>query len=158
MAVYDEGMVGRRLGKRIDAHEWDVVVRCNHYYGAPEDVGMRTDLAVVRMAKLERAFFDEAPRAPLRVVSTNDGNNFPLNMVLQAAAEVGHKEASCGVIAAKWLLSCGAHVTAIGIGHNPDGTWASAKSYPDGTKDSTTHCDWEKEHRWWEHQANVTLL
>lgn len=60
MAVYDEGMVGRRLGKRIDAHEWDVVVRCNHYYGAPEDVGTRTDHAVVRMAKLERAFFDEA--------------------------------------------------------------------------------------------------
>ena len=151
-------LVGRGLGKRIDAREWDVVVRCNHYYGAPEDVGTRTDLAVVRMAKQERAFFDEAPRAPLRVVSTNDGNNFPLNMVLQAAAEVGHKEASCGVIAAKWLLSCGAHVTAIGIGHNPDGTWASVKSYPDGAKDSTTHCDWEKEHRWWEHQKNVTLL
>lgn len=118
-------------------------VPCNHYDGEPEDEGTRTDLAVVRMAKLERAFFDEAPRAPLRVVSTNDGNNFPLNMVLQATAEVGHKEASCGVNATKWLLSCGAHVAAIGIGHNPDGTWASAKFYPDGTKDSTTHCDWE---------------
>lgn len=72
-------LVGRSLGMRIDAREWDVVVRCNHYYGAPEDVGTRTDLAVVRVAKLERAFFDEAPCAPLRVVSTNDGNNFPLN-------------------------------------------------------------------------------
>ena len=64
---------------------------------------IRMNFAVARMAKPERAFFDEAPRAPLRVVSTNDGNNFPLNMVLQAAAELGHKEASCGVIAAKWL-------------------------------------------------------
>lgn len=153
-----EDLVGRGLGKRIDAREWDVVARCNHFYGDPADVGTRTDLAVVRAAKLERAFFDEAPCAPLRVVSTNDGNNFPLNMVLQAAAEVGHKEASCGVIAAKWLLSCGAHVTAIGIGHRPDGSWAPAKSYPDGTADTTTFCDWDKEHRWWERQQNVTLL
>ena len=78
--------------------------------------------------------------------------------MLQVAAEVGHKEASCGVIAAKWLLSCGACVTAIAIGHYLDGTWVSAKSYLDGTKDSTTHCDWEKGRRWWEPRKNVTLL
>lgn len=86
------------------------------------------------------------------------GNNFPHNLVLQAAAEVGLKEASCGVIAARWLLSCGARVTAIGVGHKPDGTWTLAKSFSDGTMESTTHCVWEKEHRWWERQANVTLI
>ena len=94
----------------------------------------------------------------LHVLFSNAGNNFPFYLVLQVAAEVGHKEASCGVIAAKWLLSCGAHVTAIAIGHNPDGTWVSAKSYLDGTKDSTTHCDWGKELRWWERKKTVTLL
>lgn len=66
MAVYRCRLGGARPGKRIDAREWDVVVHCNHYYGATEDVGTRTDRAVVRMSKQERARFDETPRAPLR--------------------------------------------------------------------------------------------
>lgn len=153
-----QDLVGRGLGKRIDAGEWDVVVRCNHFYGAPADVGTRTDLAVVRLAKLEKAFFDESPVAPLRVVSTNDGNNFPIHIVVKAAEEVGHSEASCGVIAAKWLMECGARLSVMGFGRRADGSWYPAKVYPDGTPDTATFCDWEKEHRWWERQQGVTWL
>ena len=151
-------LVGRALGKRIDAGEWDLVVRCNHYYGDPEDVGTRTDLAIVREQKLQKEFIDEAPVAPMRIVATVEGNEFPLQVLVQAAKEVGHKEASCGVIAARWLLNAGAHVSVIGIGHNPNGSWAKTKLYPSGLEDTATFCDWEKEHRWWECQKNVTLL
>lgn len=70
-------------------------------------------------AKLECSFFDKAPHAPLRVVSSNDGNYFPLNLVLQLAAKTGHC-ASCSVIDSKWLLTCGAHAATIGVGHNSD--------------------------------------
>lgn len=149
---------GRGLGKRIDAGEWDVVVRCNHYYGEPEDVGTRTDLAVVRLAPLEKAFFDEAPIPPKRVVSTNDGNNFPLEIVIQAAKEINHKEASCGLIAGLWLLHMGAKVSVMGIGHYADGTWIKRKTYPDGSIDTANFCDWNKENAWWKKQINVELL
>lgn len=31
-------------------------------------------------------------------------------------------------------------------------------NYSNGTADTTAFCDWDKEHRWWERQQNVTLL
>ncbi|MBQ5664261.1 MAG: glycosyltransferase family 29 protein [Akkermansia sp.] len=151
-------IVGRGLGKRIDAGEWDVVVRCNHFYGDPVDVGTRTDLAVVREARFEKDFFNEAPKAPVRVLTTNDGTNFPKHLLQQAAQEVGHREASIGIIAARWLLNCGARLSVIGIGHFPDGTWISQKTYPDGTVDTAGFCDWNKENAWWMRQRGVELL
>lgn len=151
-------IVGRGLGQRIDAGEWDVVVRCNHFYGDPADVGTRTDLAVVREARFEKDFFDEAPVAPVRVLTTNDGNNFPKHLLQQAAQEVGHREASIGIIAACWLLSCGARLSVIGVGHFPDGSWIGQKTYPDGTVDTAGFCDWSKENAWWQRQRGVELL
>ena len=151
-------IVGRGLGKRIDAGEWDVVVRCNHYYGAPEDVGTRTDLAVVREAKFEKNFINEAPVCPLRVLSTNDGVNFPKEFLRLAAREVGHREASIGIIAARWLLHMGAKLSVIGVGHFPDGSWIEQKTYPDGKIDTAGFCDWEKENAWWQRQRGVDLL
>lgn len=151
-------IVGRGLGSRIDAGEWDVVVRCNHYYGAPEDVGTRTDLAVVREARFEKDFFNEAPVAPARVLTTNDGTNFPRHLLQQAAQEVGHREASIGIIAALWLLRNGARLSVMGIGHFPDGSWIGQKTYPDGTIDTAGFCDWNKENAWWQRQQGVELL
>ncbi len=153
-----QDLVGRGMGQRIDAGEWDVVVRCNHFYGDPADVGTRTDLAVVREARFELDFFDEAPVAPLRVLSTNDGNNFPKVLLQRAAQEVGHKEASIGVIAALWLLRMGARLSVMGIGHFADGTWIKQKTYPDGKIDTATFCDWNKENAWWMRQKHVELL
>ena len=149
---------GRKLGKRIDAGEWDVVVRCNHYYGSPEDVGTRTDLAMVRLGKFEKDFMNEAPCPPVRVIATNDGANFPREVVLKAAREVGHTEASCGVITARWLLNCGARLSVIGIGHYEDGSWIKQKTYPDGTVDTAGFCDWKKENAWWQRQRGIELL
>lgn len=151
-------IVGRGLGKRIDAGEWDVVVRCNHFYGNPADVGTRTDLAVVREGRFEKDFFNEAPVAPVRVLATNDGNNFPKHLLQQAAQEVGHREASIGIIAARWLLNCGARLSVMGIGHFPDGSWIGQKTYPDGTMDTAGFCDWSKENAWWQRQRGVELL
>ena len=151
-------LVGRKLGKRIDAGEWDVVVRCNHYYGAAEDVGTRTDLAVVRENKFEKTFIDEAPVCPVRVLCTNQGVNFPKELLMRAAQEVGHREASIGIIAALWLLKCGAKLSVMGIGHFPDGHWIKQKTYPDGTVDNAGFCDWAKENAWWQRQKNVELL
>lgn len=151
-------IVGRGLGARIDAGEWDVVVRCNHYYGSPEDVGTRTDLAVVREARFERDFFNEAPVAPARVLTTNDGTNFPKKLLQVAAQEVGHREASIGIIAARWLLDNGAKLSVMGIGHFPDGSWIEQKTYPDGTPDTAGFCDWNKENAWWMRQKGVELL
>ena len=151
-------IVGRGLGQRIDAGEWDVVVRCNHFYGNPEDVGTRTDLAVVREARFEKDFFNEAPVAPARVLTTNDGTNFPKPLLQQAAQEVGHREASIGIIAALWLLRNGARLSAMGIGHFPDGSWIRQKTYPNGTVDTAGFCDWNKENAWWMRQRGVELL
>lgn len=149
---------GRQMGTRIDSGEWDVVVRCNHFYGHPEDVGTRTDLAVVREIKHEKTFIDEAPVCPLRVLTTNDGINFPKHILQQAAKEVGHHEASIGIIAARWLLNCGARLSVIGIGHFSDGTWIKQKTYPNGTVDKSLFCDWQKENAWWQRQSGVELL
>lgn len=151
-------IVGRGFGTRIDSGEWDVVVRCNHYYGAPEDVGTRTDLAVVREAKFEKMFVNEAPICPVRVLSTNDGSNFPKALLQVAAQEVGHREASIGIIVARWLLNNGAKLSVMGIGHFKDGSWIAQKTYPDGTPDSAGFCDWTKENAWWLRQKDVELL
>lgn len=151
-------LVGRGLGKRIDAGEWEVVVRCNHYYGAPEDVGTRTDLAVVRETRFEKDFINEAPVCPVRVLSTNNGTNFPKELLQIAAQEVGHREASIGVIAARWLLDRGARLSVIGIGHFANGNWIEQKTYPDGTPDTARFCDWTKENAWWMRQKGVELL
>lgn len=151
-------LVGRGLGERIDAGEWDLVVRCNHFHGDPADVGTRTDIAVLRISKLEKSFMEEAPVAPKRMIVHTSGEVIPLELLVKAADEVGHKEASCGVIAALWLRENGAKVTAIGIGHRPDGTWEKAKFYANGVRDTALFCDWDKEHAWWECQQNVTLL
>lgn len=151
-------LVGRKLGQRIDSGEWDVVVRLNHYYGDPEDVGTRTDLAIVREAIFENDFIDEAPVCPSRVLSTNDGFNFPKSILDQAASSSGQTDASIGIIAACWLLNYGANITAIGIGHYPDGTWIEHKTYPDGTKDTGNHYDWNKENAWWESRKNIITL
>ena len=151
-------IVGRGLGARIDAGEWDVVVRCNHYYGAPADVGTRTDLAVVRETRFEKDFINEAPEMPLRVLATNNGVNFPRALLQQAAQEVGHREASIGIIAALWLLHNGARLSVMGIGHFPDGSWIEQKTYPDGAVDKAGFCDWSKENAWWQRQRSVELL
>ncbi len=151
-------LCGRGLGARIDAGEWDVVVRCNHYYGSPEDVGTRTDLAVVRETRFEKTFIDEAPVCPVRVLCTNNGVNFPRELLSIAAREVGHREASIGVIAARWLLNCGARLSVMGVGHFADGSWIAQKTYPDGTVDSAGFCDWNKENAWWQRQKGVELL
>lgn len=151
-------LVGRGLGKRIDAGEWDVVVRCNHYYGDAADVGIRTDLAVVRETRFEKDFINEAPVCPMRVLSTNNGINFPKELLHVTAQEVGHHEASIGIIAAKWLLVMGARLSVIGIGHFPDGSWITQKSYPDGKIDTSGFCDWGKENAWWMRQKGVELL
>lgn len=152
-------LVGRRLGERIDRGEWDVVVRCNHFYGDPVDVGTRTDLAVVREGRFEKDFLAEAPVTPLRVLSTNDGPNFPRAVLQQAAQEIGHREASVGLIAARWLLNCGARLSAIGIGHFPDGHWIAQKTYPNGTIDTAGFCDWSKENAWMVRgDGQITLL
>ena len=153
-----QDLVGRKLGKLIDGGEWDVVVRCNHYYGDAEDVGTRTDLAVVRENKFEKTFIDEAPVCPVRVLCTNQGENFPKELLVRAAREVGHHEASIGIIAALWLLKCGAKLSVIGVGHFPDGHWIKQKTYPDGTVDSAGFCDWEKENAWWQKRKDVELL
>lgn len=151
-------LVGRGMGKRIDSGEWDVVVRCNHYYGAPEDVGTRTDLAVVRETRFEKDFINEAPEMPLRVLATNNGMNFPRPLLQQVAQEVGHREASIGIIAARWLLNNGAKLSVMGIGHFSDGSWIEQKTYPDGTPDTAGFCDWNKENAWWMRQRGVDLL
>lgn len=151
-------LVGRGLGERIDAGEWDLVVRCNHFHGDPADVGTRTDIAVLRISKLEKSFMEEAPVAPKRMIVHTSGEVIPLELLVKAAEEVGHKEASCGVIAALWLRENCAKVTAVGIGHRPDGTWEKAKFYANGVRDTALFCDWDKEHAWWERQQNVTLL
>jgi hypothetical protein len=151
-------LVGRKLGQRIDSGEWDIVVRLNHYYGAPEDVGTRTDLAILREARFESAFIDEAPVCPSRVLSTNDGFNFPESILDQAAMDTGQTNASIGIIAACWLLHHGANITVIGIGHYPDGTWIEHKTYPDGTKDTGNHYDWNKENAWWESRKDIITL
>lgn len=151
-------LVGRKLGQRIDSGEWDIVVRLNHYYGDPEDVGTRTDLAVLREAIFENAFIDEAPACPSRVLSTNDGFNFPKSILDQAASATGQTDASIGIIAACWLLQHGANITVIGVGHYPDGTWIEHKTYPDGTKDTGNHYDWNKENAWWKSMENVIRL
>lgn len=85
-------------------------------------MGTRTDIAVLCISKPEKSFMEEAPVAPKRMIVHTSGEVIPPVLLVKAVEEVGHKEASCGVIAALWLLENGAKVTAVGIGHRPDGT------------------------------------
>ena len=94
----------------------------------------------------------------MRVLCTNQGVNFSKELLMRAAQEVGHREASIGIIAALWLLKCGAKLSVMGIGHFPDGHWIKQKTYPDGTVDNAGFCDWAKENAWWQRQKNVELL
>lgn len=151
-------LVGRKLGQRIDAGEWDIVARLNHYYGAPEDVGTRTDLAIIRHDYNEAAFIDECPVCPSHVLATNDGVNLPRELLTRAAELTEQEHASIGIVAAIWLLEHGANLSVIGVGHYPDGTWIEHKTYPDGTKDTGNHYDWDKENAWWESRKDIITL
>lgn len=151
-------LAGRKLGELIDQGYWDVVVRLNHYYGTPEDVGTRTDLAVLRYDTREKDFIEECPVCPAHILTTNDGINIPKELLNVAGEETGQQQASVGIIAAIWLLQHGAKLTAIGIGHYPDGSWEKQKTYPDGTKDTSGFYDWEKENAWWEARKDIIRL
>lgn len=152
-------LVGRKLGEAVDRGDWDLVVRCNHFQGDPEDVGHRTDIAVMRRYTGVQAFNSEAPEPAGFILPMNaEQDEITQSIERQAAQEVGHHVASCGVIAARWLLNRGAKVSAIGMGHRADGTWEAQKTYPDGRVDHTTIYDWDKEHAWWEKQKDIELL
>lgn len=153
-------LAGRKMGEAIEAGEYGLVARCNKYYGAEEDIGRKTDIAIVRWPGWEHAFFQEAPEYPRSWITINDGSGIPPAVVNEAVAEVGHPTVSCGIIAAKWLLGCGAEVSVIGMGRNADGSRpdGSAKVYVDGTKDNNPHYDWAKEDAWWDARADVFSL
>lgn len=153
-------LAGRKMGEDIDAGKYGLVVRCNKYYGDAEDVGVHTDIAIVRWPGWEHAFFQGAPEYPKSWITINDGKGIPAAVLNEAIAEVGHDTVSCGVIAAKWLAGCGANVSVIGMGRNADGSRpdGNAKVYVDGTKDNNPHYDWAKEDAWWDARADVFRL
>lgn len=163
-------LAGRRLGRAVDcSRRWDVVARCNKFYGAPVDVGYRCEVAFIRWRHwlFERAaapgvtggeWWPPAVRCGVRrVVVLNEFQGVSEAECRAVAREVGVERASCGVLAAAWLLNRGARVEAIGMGW--DGSaWAAAKSYGGRAQvDKNEHYDWGKEHRWWE-SSGVRLL
>lgn len=153
-------LVGRNMGAGIDAGEYGLVVRCNKYYGSREDVGSRTDIAIIRWPGWEHAFFQSAPEYPRSWITINDGRGIPGEVIGEAIREVGHDNVSCGIIAAKWLAGCGADVSVIGIGRDSSGNKidGDSKVYPDGVKDNNEHYDWTAEDAWWDSHADKIKL
>lgn len=71
------------------------------------------------------------------------------------------KKLTAALLAA--VAATGAHAITTSTTTYADGTVFNGdiwtwNNYSNGTLDTTTFCDWDKEHRWWEHQQNVTLL
>lgn len=152
---------GRCMRHIIDNSDtYDYVVRCNKYYGDPDDVGTRTDIAVIRWENWAHEFFKDGPGYPKSWITINDGKGIPLALLAELEKSVGHPNVSCGIIAAEWLVRCGATVSVIGMGRSADGKWPenSVKTYPDGTVDNNPHYDWAKENAWWDANESVIML
>lgn len=162
-------LAGRRLGCAVDrTRRWDVVARCNKFYGARVDVGSRCELAFIRW----RGWLGQCAAAPgvhgraewwpydvrcgiRQVVVLNECQGVSEGELRAIAEEVGVEHPSCGVLAAAWLLNRGARVEAIGVGW--DGcSWAARKSYSGRVEvDGNVRYDWEAEHRWMERHVRL---
>lgn len=150
-------IVGKKLGKKIDAGEWDFIVRCNHYYGDPEDVGTRTDIFITRFKLSGENCLKEFPRSPKYLISINDYNGYPQHLVQDTIKQVGHYKVSCGALTVNWLLNQQAKLYLMGFGKLTDGSWIEQKTYPDGKIDHNPFLNWRKEHIWLDRQP-ITFL
>ena len=149
-------MVGRKLGRRIDAGEFGVVLRVNKPYGSPEDVGSRMDVLVTRWSSWIRKYFP-GPSIGCQWVVLNEKLGISAEEMRAAAQEIVHPHVSAGLLACMWALNRGARqVYAIGFGYRRGQGWPEGKVYPDGTVDRNERYDWPRENRWLEN--NVTLL
>lgn len=147
---------GRKMAAEIDNPDgkWDFVIRCNRYFGDPEDVGSRMDLLMVRYFAWRRNFPEDMLEKS-RCMAIYEGG-FTHEELVSIAEECNIRKASCGLLACWWALQMGAEsVTVIGFGYG-DGKWAEFKVYPDGTKDNNPMYDWDKEHEWME--SHVQLI
>lgn len=165
-------VAGRRLGRAVDCSaRWGLVARCNKFYGAAEDVGTRCELAFIRWrgwlgqrsltcgVPRGRDWWPRAVRCGVRrVVVLNEFQGMSEAECRATAREAGVERASCGLLAAAWLLNRGARVDAIGMGWTGCG-WSAEKRYEvRGQADGNSKYDWAAEHRWWECQAGLRLL
>lgn len=149
-------LVGRRLGKKIDAGCWPVVIRVNKPYGSNLDVGARMDVLVTRYAAWVQRYFP-GPTIGCPKVFLNEHFGWSKEEHLAALAEVQHPAVSAGICACLWALNRGARqVFVVGMGYHPVTGWAQQKRYPDGTVDPNPHYNWAAENRWLE--RNVTLI
>lgn len=149
-------VAGRRLGARIDSGAFGLVVRVNKPYGAPVDVGSRTDVLVTRWRSWVDRFFPGVPPGVSRVVLNEHLGISPVE-IASASAEIGWENVSAGLLACQWALNRGARkVFAIGFGYRRGQGWPAQKTYPDGTADPNKRYNWPVENRWL--QNNVTLL
>lgn len=150
-------VVGRGIGARVDAGEFGRVVRVNKPYGAPADIGTRTDLLVTRWTPWVTRFFGECwqPEAP--VVVLNECKGIAADELMAARVEVGWQNVSAGVLACMWLLNRGARrVRVVGFGWRPDAGWDVGKHYPGGERDENPNYYWDLERHWLAH--NVELI
>lgn len=159
---------GRRLGSQIDAGHFGLIARCNYLYGDPLDIGHRTDFLFTRRS----GWLSQIPpgiRYALReCIIINEGKGVHGDELAITAQEAGVERASCGLIAAAWLLRRGYRVSAIGFGFS-GGKFAAEKKYPSsaysvgkqaehlkGRTDINPNYNWPAENKWL--ARNVTLL
>ena len=147
---------GRRLGARIDAPgRWDAVVRLNRLYGAPCDVGRRTEVIFTRWRRWLAWFPEDVREAAQDIIVVNEHAGISAEELALNCCEVGHDAVSIGVHAAGYLLRRGALVEGIGLGWL-GGAFMRQKRYPDGRLDGNARYNWRLENEWM--ARNVRLL
>lgn len=151
-------LTGRAMQERIESGaEWAAVVRINKHYGAPEDVGCRTDVAVMARRVWFNYYFSACPNVP-RMVAFAEGIGCPKDYRATVAAELGVERVSTGLAAAHLLLDAGAQVELIGF-NAPGGVPSEGgKRYADGTLDTNEAYDWAAELKWLQAQPRITFL
>lgn len=140
---------GRAMQKQIDGDSYDIVARINHPFGAPADVGTRTDMVFVRRREWASYYFHGPQMQGCRIVAFRDGVGCDrdYDAAVRAALVPQAAKASTGLCAVHWLLEHGAKsVTVLGFGWR-DGAFADAKTYAvTGEVDTNPKFDWPAEH------------
>lgn len=167
---------GRGMGDEIDNGD-RIVVRVNKSYGAPADVGTRTDVIFTRFKhwlELYPWFGRKAQEEAKCIIACNDRIGYTEEDLHRAEAacvpKTGTKVGSAGLLAVEYALHCGANrVDVIGFGWR-NGAFAAFKEYTNSNEsnvpvtcrkdrvDTNTRLDWDAEHKFYIENSRVRLI
>ena len=164
---------GRAMQAAIDGGDFDLVARVNKVYGAPEDVGTRTDVLFTRWYSWldNKAWVPDSVASSATIVVLNQHIGYSKTEYEWLCARIGHNAASAGAQAVDYFLNRGAaKVSIIGFGcrggkFNRDKVYSVANTAHVPTrltteegKDVNPTYDWHAERAWELSESRVTFL